>query len=252
MQESGGPLTPHVAPRYDLAPAKRLNCTGGWTSHRRGVIDRHRVLSSERKKGALISVIIPVLDESSTVGYVVEFAWANPQVTEVIVVDDGSIDGTPEVARTAGARVVTSTFLGKGASMEDGLRVAGNDVVLYLDGDLRDLGEDLIMRMTRPIFEGEADFVKAKFTRAVGPVTILTARPLLDTFFPELATLGQPFGRNHSGSSLSPRQGAFRARLRRGRRTPSRCRCKRSPDCGGGHRARRTRQPTAGRPGRYG
>jgi glucosyl-3-phosphoglycerate synthase len=147
----------------------------------------------ERADG-LISVIIPVLNESSTVGYVVDFAWANPQVTEVIVVDDGSIDGSPEVARAAGARVVTSTFLGKGASMEDGLRVAGNDVILYLDGDLRDLGEDLIMRMTRPIFEDEADFVKAKFTRAAGRVTVLTARPLLDTFFPELATLGQPLG----------------------------------------------------------
>jgi len=47
-----------------------------------------------------------------------------------------------------------STFLGKGASMEDGLRAAGNDVVLYLDGDLRRLDENLIARMTGPILEG--------------------------------------------------------------------------------------------------
>jgi glycosyltransferase involved in cell wall biosynthesis len=67
----------------------------------------------------MISVIIPVLNESPTVASVVAFARRSPGVSEVIVVDDGSIDGTPEEARQAGARVVTSTLLGKGASMED-------------------------------------------------------------------------------------------------------------------------------------
>jgi glucosyl-3-phosphoglycerate synthase len=143
---------------------------------------------------SVISVIIPVLNESSTVDYVVKFALADPQVSEVIVVDDGSVDDTPEVARSAGARVVTSTFLGKGASMEDGLRAASNDVLLYLDGDVSYLDEDLVAKMTRPILEDEADFVKAKFTRTSGRVTTLTARPLLHTFFPELAALGQPLG----------------------------------------------------------
>lgn len=143
----------------------------------------------------MISVIVPVLNESSTVDYVVRFARADPRVTEVIVVDDGSIDGTPEVARSAGARVVTSTFLGRGASMEDGLRAAGNDVLLYLDGDLGHLDEDVVGRMTGPILEEKADFVKAKFARTAGRVTTLTARPLLQTFFPEVATLDQPLGR---------------------------------------------------------
>ena len=142
----------------------------------------------------MISVVIPVLNESSTVDYVVKFASADPRVTEVIVVDDGSIDGTPEVAQSAGARVVTSTFLGKGASMEDGLRAASNEVVLYLDGDLRRLDEDLVRRITQPILDDEADFVKANFTRTTGRVTTLTARPLLQIFFPELAKLGQPLG----------------------------------------------------------
>lgn len=66
----------------------------------------------------MISVIIPVLNESETIGSVVAFARRHPLVTEVIVVDDGSLDDTPRLAVASGARVITSTLLGKGASME--------------------------------------------------------------------------------------------------------------------------------------
>jgi HAD superfamily phosphoserine phosphatase-like hydrolase len=123
---------------------------------------------------------------------VVEFALRSSLVSEVIVIDDGSIDGTPELAQAAGARVVTSTLLGKGVSMEDGIREAQNEVIVYLDGDLRGLREDLIERMAASLLSGEADFVKARFTRAAGRVTILTARPLLRTYFPEIAHFEQP------------------------------------------------------------
>lgn len=139
-----------------------------------------------------VTVIVPALNESETIASVVEFAHRSPIVDEVIVVDDGSIDGTPELASAAGARVVTSTMLGKGASMEDGMRVAKSEVLVYLDGDLAGLVPDLIERMAQPIAYNEADFVKAKFTRAGGRVTILTAKPLLKTYFPELAHFEQP------------------------------------------------------------
>src|SRR5688572_24931880 len=133
-----------------------------------------------------VSVIVPVLDESATISAVVQFANRSALVDEVIVVDDGSIDGTPELATAAGARVVTSTMLGKGTSMEDGLRIARNEWLLYLDGDLQGLVPDLVERMAQPLVMGEADFVKAKFRRAGGRVTALTAKPLLRTYFPEL------------------------------------------------------------------
>ncbi len=145
-------------------------------------------------KGGDISVIIPILNESRTIRSVVEFAWRNPRVNEVIVVDDGSIDGSPEMAMEAGARVITSRILGKGASMEDGARVAANEVLLYLDGDLSGLAPDLIQRLSEPILEGRADFVKARFTRSAGRVSLLTARPLLRTYFPELMRFEQPLG----------------------------------------------------------
>ena len=142
----------------------------------------------------MISVVIPALNESSTVSSVVRFALAAPQVTEVLVIDDGSIDGTPDLARAAGARVITSTLLGKGASMRDGLRATQNDVLVYLDGDLSGLHADLLQRLTTPLLSGKADFVKASFTREAGRVTTLTARPLLQTFFPELNHIVQPLG----------------------------------------------------------
>jgi HAD superfamily phosphoserine phosphatase-like hydrolase len=142
----------------------------------------------------MISVITPVLNESPTVASVVDFVRRSPDVAEVIVVDDGSIDGTPELAAQAGARVVTSTLLGKGASMEDGVWAAQNDIVLFLDGDLSGLREDLVSQMTAPIVEQKADFVKAQFSRNSGRVTMLTARPLLKTFFPELNHIDQPLG----------------------------------------------------------
>lgn len=142
----------------------------------------------------MISVIIPVLNESETIGSVVAFARRCPLVTEVIVVDDGSLDDTPRLAIEAGARVITSTLRGKGASMQDGLWAAQNEIVAYLDGDLSALREHLLEELTLPIREGRADFVKAGFSRRAGRVTTLTARPLLKTFFPELNAFEQPLG----------------------------------------------------------
>ncbi|MEX0670008.1 MAG: glycosyltransferase [Pirellulales bacterium] len=142
----------------------------------------------------MISVIVPVLNECPTVAAVVAFAQRAKGVTEVIVVDDGSIDGTPELAQSVGARVVTSTLLGKGASMEDGTWAAQNDIVVFLDGDLSGLAEDLIEKITAPLVDDRADFVKASFTRTAGRVTVLTARPLLMTFFPEMSHIEQPLG----------------------------------------------------------
>lgn len=151
-------------------------------------------LWSERPKSRKVSVVIPALNESKRIGSVVQLARRSRLVREVIVIDDGSIDGTPELAEAAGARVVTSMMLGKGASLEEGVFEAKSDCILYLDGDLAGLADDLVERMCGPLLEGEADFVKASFSRRAGRVTVLTARPLLRTYFPEAAHFEQPLG----------------------------------------------------------
>lgn len=145
-----------------------------------------------RRTRRRVTVVIPVLNESKTIGDVVTYARNSPLVGEVLVVDDGSHDGTPELAAAHGARVITSTMLGKGASMEDGLLAARHEFVLFLDGDLHGLQAGLVRKMLRPLLEDRADFVKASFARAAGRVTVLTAKPLLRTYFPEVAHLHQP------------------------------------------------------------
>jgi glucosyl-3-phosphoglycerate synthase len=140
----------------------------------------------------MITVIIPALNEERTVGHVVALAKNSPHVTEVIVVDDKSMDNTVEVARKTGANVITSTKLGKGSSMKDGVFAARNWIMAFLDADIVTYPEDVIQLLTKPIIDGEADFIKSFFTRQAGRVTELVAKPLLSILNPSFPQFKQP------------------------------------------------------------
>ncbi|MBX7163715.1 MAG: HAD-IB family phosphatase [Saprospiraceae bacterium] len=140
----------------------------------------------------MITVIIPTLNEEENIGSVVSFAKSFKNVSEVLVVDDKSIDNTVPIALNGGAKVITSTKLGKGASMKDGILYASNEILVFLDGDIDPYPEDTINLLTEPILTKRADFVKSKFNRNAGRVTELTAKPLLSIFFPELHRFAQP------------------------------------------------------------
>lgn len=155
---------------------------------------RQSLASPGKPVAVRVSVVIPALNEAARIADVVHYALSDPATAEVIVIDDSSIDDTAMLARDAGARVITSTMLGKGRSMVDGLRVAQHDIVVYLDGDLAGLRSNIISDLVAPIARNEADFVKAKFGRGGGRVTELTAKPMLKLFFPELARFAQPLG----------------------------------------------------------
>ena len=89
-------------------------------------------------------------------------------------------------------KLYTSTKLGKGASMRDGMLLSKNEVIVYLDADILTYPTDIIERLTSPILNNEADFVKSCFDRQAGRVTELVAKPLLSILFPDLNKFSQP------------------------------------------------------------
>jgi len=140
----------------------------------------------------MITVIIPALNEEKTIAQVVMLARRSSRVSEVIVVDDMSMDNTIREARTAGASVITSTKLGKGTSMKDGVLVARNELIVFLDADIDTYPEDVVEVLAQPLISGDADFVKSYFSRQAGRVTELVAKPLLSILYPAFPAFRQP------------------------------------------------------------
>lgn len=105
-----------------------------------------------------VSVVIPTHNEAQSIGRVL--ADLPPSlVTEVIVVDSNSTDGTPELAQTIGARVIREPRRGYGRACLTGLaNVDHPDVVVFLDGDYSDRPAELPIVLA-PIIEGRADIV---------------------------------------------------------------------------------------------
>ena len=99
---------------------------------------------SHLKNGQLrVSVIIPTHNEALSIGRVLADLPADI-VTEVLVVDSNSTDGTPEIAARMGARVVQEPRRGYGRACLTGLAAANSpDVVVFLDGDYSDRPSEL-------------------------------------------------------------------------------------------------------------
>lgn len=117
------------------------------------------------RDGAVIAVVIPALNEEQAIGKVLV---AIPRwVDDVVVVDNGSTDGTARVVRTKGARLVIEPVRGYGAACQAGVRaLRASDVVVFLDGDFSDLPEEM-ERLVDPIVAGRADLVIG--SRVTGP-----------------------------------------------------------------------------------
>jgi glycosyltransferase involved in cell wall biosynthesis len=83
-----------------------------------------------------VSVVIPACNEAGAIAAVITDLKSAAPWHEVIVVDDGSTDGTGSVAQGAGARVVTHPYnKGNGAAVKSGIRAATGEYVLIIDGD---------------------------------------------------------------------------------------------------------------------
>ncbi len=100
-------------------------------------------------------VILPALNEAGALPRVLA---ALPAGYRAIVVDNGSTDGTPDVARSLGAMVVTASQRGFGAACWAGLQAATADIVCFMDADASfDAAE--LPRVVGPVIAGEADLV---------------------------------------------------------------------------------------------
>lgn len=82
-----------------------------------------------------ITVIVPCLNEELTVARVVRDCRRELPTAEVVVFDNGSVDGTAEAARAAGARVIPSPLRGKGNVLRHAFRVLDADYFVMIDGD---------------------------------------------------------------------------------------------------------------------
>jgi len=103
-----------------------------------------------------VSVIIPTHNEAQAIGRVLA-DLPSDLVTEVIVVDSNSTDGTSDLARSMGADVIQESRRGYGRACLTGLANAKNpDVVVFLDGDYSDRPSELPILLA-PIIEGRAD-----------------------------------------------------------------------------------------------
>ena len=108
-----------------------------------------------------IVAVIPALDEAPSIAGVVETLRAQRTVSlhRIIVVDNGSSDGTGEIARRAGASVVREERRGYGYACLAGVLVAKEaEVIVLLDGDAADNPDDL-SNILEPLLAGEADLV---------------------------------------------------------------------------------------------
>jgi glycosyltransferase involved in cell wall biosynthesis len=113
-----------------------------------------------------LTAIVPVYDERNTVGEVVRrlrsLALPDHLELEILVVDDGSTDGTDKVLKTiedSTVRVVThKTNQGKGAAIRTGLAEARGDIILLQDADLEYSPED-VPKLLDPILSGRAKVV---------------------------------------------------------------------------------------------
>lgn len=109
-----------------------------------------------------LSVVIPCFNEAATICEAVMAALASPYTAEIVVVDDGSTDGTLERARSIGddrVRVLAQPHnQGKGAALRRGFGEVRADFVIVQDADLeydpRDYGQ-----MMQPLLDGRADVV---------------------------------------------------------------------------------------------
>jgi glucosyl-3-phosphoglycerate synthase len=178
--------------------------------------DLDSLVRRKRDLALCVTAVLPAREVAPTLGPIIEAIHSLNErarlVDQLLVVDAGSSDGSAALARSLGAEVHDQDELlpqfgpaiGKGDAMWRALAVARGDIVLYLDADTADFSEVFVYGMLGPLLSVPGlRFVKASYSRPwtdgdrVRPdggarVTELTAKPLLNLFYPALSGFAQP------------------------------------------------------------
>lgn len=171
------------------------------------------LIAAERGETS-ISVCVPARDEAETIGPIVEqlVRLRDTGVVDEVVVVDASSDSTADIASRHGADVYAQSSLmpafgevrGKGDAMWRALSILRGDVVCFVDADSLDFGPHFVCGLIGPLLlDPSIQFVKGFYRRPFrlgaatepeggGRVTELTAKPLLELFYPEIAWVRQP------------------------------------------------------------
>jgi len=171
-----------------------------------------------------VTLILPTREVAGTIGPILDtIAELNARsglVSQVVVVDADSADGTADIALARGAEVYSENELrpefgpaqGKGDAMWRALSVARGDIVMFADTDTTDFAEHFIYGTLGPLLTVPGvQFTKAAYRRPFtsesrsvvdggGRVTELMAKPLLNFFYPELTGFVQPLAGEFAAS----------------------------------------------------
>lgn len=180
--------------------------------------DLRRLLEMKQQQGITISVGLPALNEEQTIGPVIAVLKKAlmedvPLIDEIVVIDSNSTDRTREIAESMGVPVhihqevlpeAGEARVGKGEALWKSLYVLKGDIVAWIDTDVANMEPQFIYGLVGPLLrEPHIGYVKGYYHRPIrverdlqheggGRVTELTARPLINLFFPLLSGLVQP------------------------------------------------------------
>jgi len=192
------------------------------------------LVQSKRQQGLSISLALPALNEEETVGKVIrmmksELMERTPLLDEIVLIDSKSTDRTREIAEKENIPVYIHQQLlehmgvrsGKGEALWKSLFVTRGDIVVWIDTDIVNIHPRFVYGIIGPLLlNQQIQFVKGFYRRPLkvgskmqagggGRVTELTARPLLNLFYPELSGVVQPLSGEYAGRRAALEQATF-------------------------------------------
>lgn len=178
----------------------------------------------KEERGLKISLALPALNEEETVGNVIGTIqkWLvekHPLLDEIVLMDSNSSDRTREIAQSFGIPVYIHQQVlpqygareGKGDALWKSLYVTNGDIIIWIDSDIVNIHPRFVYGVVGPLLLNKnIHFVKGFYQRPLktgrrvqstggGRVTELTARPLLNLFYPELSGVIQPLSGEYGG-----------------------------------------------------